>query len=187
MLFLYVIHHGKTDWNVEKRIQGHADIPLNSDGIHESEALKKLIDPIPLMHCFSSDLLRAVQTAEIILKDRNIEVVKDPRLRERDFGKWQGALNRLLPKTDKGIETDQAISIRVNAFLQEVVHNCSSGHILVITHWGIIKTILSMILGIPLSSENFDLEPDFFLKISYSKNFWALEELHGVNLTKHIE
>lgn len=186
MLFFYLIHHGKTDWNVEKRIQGHADTPLNSIGIKEGEALKTLIDPIPLTHCFSSDLLRAVQTAHIILKDRSIEAVTDKRLRERDFGKWQGTSNYLLPKTDEEIETDQALSIRVTSFLKEVIQNCPDGHVLIVTHWGIIKTVLSMILNIPLSSENFDLQPHFFLKISYSKNLWTLEELYGVYLKKEL-
>lgn len=74
---IYFVRHGQTEWNLKKRIQGRADKPLNEQGKQQAiETRQNLISKdIDLIIC--SPLLRAVETAEIINKDRNIPILYD--------------------------------------------------------------------------------------------------------------
>ena len=62
----FLFRHGQTDWNLKKRCQGHTDIPLNKNGIKEAEELSIKLESTPLQVIYSSDLKRAVETAEVI-------------------------------------------------------------------------------------------------------------------------
>ncbi len=86
----YIVRHGQTDWNVQKKIQGHADIPLNDTGRAQAAELSETLGPIAFDYCFSSDLQRAAETALILNRNSSIQV--DQRLRERNFGPWEGCL-----------------------------------------------------------------------------------------------
>src|SRR5271167_231879 len=66
----YIVRHGQTDWNVEKRIQGCTDIPLNDRGREQAFELGKKLKDVDFAFCFSSDLQRAAETARIILSER---------------------------------------------------------------------------------------------------------------------
>ena len=87
---IYFVRHGETIWNKEKKIQGRSDIPLNEYGkelgIITAEALKD----IPFDIVYSSPLIRAKETAEILVKDRNLVIHEDNRLVEMSFGKGEG-------------------------------------------------------------------------------------------------
>ena len=74
---IYVVRHGQTDWNLEHKLQGSSDIPLNKKGIEQAEevAVKLSYEPIDLIIC--SPLLRAKQTAEVINRNRNIPISFD--------------------------------------------------------------------------------------------------------------
>ncbi len=90
---LYIIRHGKTDWNNERKLQGRTDIPLNEEGI---EMAKKAHDEYRNVHfdiCYCSPLKRALKTAEILLEGRDIPVVIDDRLVEMSFGIYEGMAN----------------------------------------------------------------------------------------------
>ena len=65
---IYLVRHGETDWNKERKIQGQVDIPLNAFGIHLAEETAKGLRDIPFDICFSSPLGRAKDTARIILE-----------------------------------------------------------------------------------------------------------------------
>ena len=84
---IYVVRHGQTDWNIEHRIQGHQDIPLNDKGVEEANFLKDELSDIDFDLVFSSPLKRAYKTAEIITK-KPIRI--DDRLIERYNGKLEG-------------------------------------------------------------------------------------------------
>ena len=88
---LYIIRHGKTDWNNENKLQGKTDIPLNEEG---REMAKRAADEYKDVHfdiCFSSPLIRAKETAEILLEGRNIPIEYDERLEEMGFGIYEGS------------------------------------------------------------------------------------------------
>ena len=87
---IYFVRHGETIWNKEKKIQGRSDIPLNEYGkelgIITAEALKD----IPFDIVYSSPLIRAKETAEILVENRNLEIHEDLRLLEMSFGEGEG-------------------------------------------------------------------------------------------------
>ena len=87
---LYIVRHGETDWNKERRIQGQADIPLNGFGRHLAEETGKGLSDIAFDICISSPLSRAVETAELILGGKDTPVAKDSRITEMAFGIWEG-------------------------------------------------------------------------------------------------
>jgi len=87
---LWLVRHGQTDWNREGRYQGQADPPLNAEGLMEAGHAAHALVGLPLAAVVSSDLQRAVQTAEVIARRMNLPVRVDSRLREVDLGEWEG-------------------------------------------------------------------------------------------------
>ncbi len=90
---LYIIRHGRTDWNVLHRLQGRTDIPLNDEGRQMAEAARTEYRDVHFDICFCSPLIRAKETAEILLKGRNIPILTDERLVEMGFGSYEGLEN----------------------------------------------------------------------------------------------
>ena len=97
MTEVWVVRHGETPWNVERRVQGWEDIPLNETGVRQAQALAKhlsrsrhhgnQIDAI-----YASDLQRARMTAEIVAEALSLPVIIDEGVRERHFGVLQGLI-----------------------------------------------------------------------------------------------
>lgn len=89
---IFLIRHGETDWNAAGRWQGHAPVPLNTVGQAQSAALGQYMaqQDITLAALYSSDLLRAMQTAQAVADALGLDVRPDARLREYDLGEWQG-------------------------------------------------------------------------------------------------
>ncbi len=88
---IYIIRHGETDWNRQKRFQGHTDIALNDEGRLQAVRLAmKLADVLPFDRLVASDLLRARETAEILNRGYNTPIAVDEELREMNFGQWEG-------------------------------------------------------------------------------------------------
>ncbi len=90
---LYIIRHGRTDWNVRHKLQGRTDIPLNEEGRQMAEAAREEYRDVPFDICFCSPLVRARETAEILLRDREIPIMTDDRLAEMSFGSYEGLEN----------------------------------------------------------------------------------------------
>ena len=84
------IRHGETDWNVEKRIQGQSDIPLNKTGYSQAQAMALNASQHDFAAIYSSDLVRALDTAKRVADRRGLEINALPMLRERHFGIFQG-------------------------------------------------------------------------------------------------
>ncbi|MBI3478807.1 MAG: histidine phosphatase family protein [Nitrosomonadales bacterium] len=84
------IRHGETDWNATKRIQGQADIPLNETGRAQAQAMALNVAHDEFSAVYSSDLIRAVDTAQMVAVRRGLEIHQLPQLRERHFGIFQG-------------------------------------------------------------------------------------------------
>jgi alpha-ribazole phosphatase len=92
MTQLYLVRHGQTDWNVEGRYQGQTDLPLNAAGRAQAARLSHELAGVRFTAAYSSDLTRAVETAEILVAPRSLPVRLDPRLREINLGAWEGQL-----------------------------------------------------------------------------------------------
>ena len=87
---LYLIRHGQTDWNVDGKIQGSHDIPLNDTGKKQAQCLAKGMDKRPVEKIFSSTLERAKETALMLSARQKKDVYLMPALVEVEFGQWEG-------------------------------------------------------------------------------------------------
>ncbi len=87
---LYIIRHGETDWNLKELVQGHTDIALNKTGEKQANDLAKMLNRIKFAAAFSSDLIRARRTAEIVAQEKKIAIKTTNALRERFFGRYEG-------------------------------------------------------------------------------------------------
>lgn len=87
---IIAIRHGETAWNVDTRIQGQLDIPLSATGRRQAEQLARALRDEPLAAVYASDLARAWETAQYIVRARSIAVVGEQALRERGFGDFEG-------------------------------------------------------------------------------------------------
>ncbi len=89
---LYIIRHGKTDWNALERLQGRADIELNSSGREAAGKLGERLEGVFFDGIYSSPLIRAYETAALIRGHRNIPIIRDQRLTEISFGVKEGTI-----------------------------------------------------------------------------------------------
>lgn len=85
-----LLRHGTTDWNNDGRFQGHADVPLNAEGLALAERTALVLADQRPGRVISSDLARARQTAAPVAAALGLTVEIDPRLREVDVGSWAG-------------------------------------------------------------------------------------------------
>lgn len=133
---LYIIRHGQTDWNRARKLQGRTDIPLNEWGRRVAELTREGLQDVVFDVAFTSPLVRAKETAEIILKDRNIPIIEDERIIEVNFGAYEGEDFRLedenlqnffsrpeLYYAVDGSESMESILKRTGDFLEELYAN----------------------------------------------------------------
>lgn len=92
MTTLYLIRHGETPWNVEGRYQGQSDPPLNEQGRRQAQATARQLASVGFTAIYSSDLVRAYQTALALAKETGLPIQLEPRLREISQGEWEGVL-----------------------------------------------------------------------------------------------
>lgn len=88
---IYLFRHGETEWNRTRRLQGQSDIALNAFGRELAVKTAEALREIAFDRAFCSPLLRAAETAQIILGDRPVSLVSDERLKEMFFGEHEGA------------------------------------------------------------------------------------------------
>jgi broad specificity phosphatase PhoE len=95
MTVFWLVRHGQTDWNLTGRWQGQSPNapPLNETGRAQALAILDLLPRADFAAIYSSDLLRARQTAELIAAPLNLTIMLDPRLREMNLGAWEGMLS----------------------------------------------------------------------------------------------
>ena len=90
---IFIVRHGETDWNVQRQLQGHTDIPLNEQGKVQAQQLHEQFASIAFTKVFSSDLARAHATAALIVGANQAAMIETSALlRERCFGNWEGRL-----------------------------------------------------------------------------------------------
>ena len=87
---LYFIRHGETVWNTQAKLQGKSDIPLNEKGVALARVTGEALADVPFAAIYSSPLKRALQTAQLVARDRDVPIVTDRRLEEIGFGIWEG-------------------------------------------------------------------------------------------------
>lgn len=156
---ILVVRHGQTDWNIERRVQGITDIPLNQKGIEQAYVVKEKLREEKIDLCFSSPLKRAKQTAEIINAERKIPLKLDESLIEIQYGKMEGKFsNEFSTRTEfgnivdgklyKGAEASRDFMDRVFAFLEEL-KNLQVDTVLLVTHKEVCRAIDFYFNGLP--------------------------------------
>lgn len=89
---VYFVRHGQTDWNVQSRIQGQSDIPLNQRGIAQAKALVAQLKTLAIDCIITSPLQRTKQTAALLNETLQVPILEEEGLKERDFGEFEGVL-----------------------------------------------------------------------------------------------
>jgi broad specificity phosphatase PhoE len=160
VITVFLVRHGETEWNVYKRAQGQADVPLTEKGkLQALEAAKRLAD-CDIAAVYSSDLARALDTAQAIANVKRLTVVSDQRLREIDQGEWTGLpvaeIERRWPElwgaarhynARPGGESPQEVRTRALAGLKQAVADHPGGNIVVVSHGGTIRWICAEASG----------------------------------------
>lgn len=168
MTEIWLVRHGQTDWNLEGRLQGQLDVPLNDTGLEQARKLAATLQGKRFGALYSSDLLRARQTAEIVSGVVHLPVNLDRRLREISQGQFEGMLfSEVVAKfedalTDRsrnpvhsrlpGGESVAELAARVKECLNEIA--CLKIHkpVLVVAHGLAIATILCMARDYPMET-----------------------------------
>ena len=154
------MRHGATEWNIDKRAQGHADIALTDEGRKQAIHAASELAHLDLAAVYSSDLQRAVDTAGIIAQTHGLEVIVDPDLREIDQGEWEGlTVDEIRTRWPEewgparhftarpGGETPQQVRERALKALQRAAEAHPNGTIVVVSHGGTIRWISAEALG----------------------------------------
>ena len=160
---IVLARHGETDWNRERRFQGHADVPLNDAGRAQAAQLAARLADEPFSSVYTSPLRRAAETAELVAARLGVEVRPHVALKEVDVGSWSGLsvqdvearypeeYARWLENRASGWhdgETWEELAARVVAGLHEIARGHPGEHVLAVTHGGPIRSARTVALGL---------------------------------------
>ena len=143
---IYIVRHGKTDWNTKKITVGRKDVPLNDEGIKQANVTSKLIDNYDIDLIICSPLKRAIETANIVNKNKKVDIIYDDRIIERNLGALEGKPyttdnDRLwdinINTSDFNIESMVEFKERVYSFIDELVKQYKDKNVLLVTHGGV--------------------------------------------------
>lgn len=174
---LFVVRHGETDWNKFGRIQGWEDIPLNHNGILQAARLRDMLKDVRIDAVYSSDLRRALKTAEIIAAPHGVKVIPMWRLREAKRGVINGLTYkeviekypefieafrrdpyRTRPQDGESLEDAEQ---RVRQALEIIREENPGKNVLIVSHALINVIIQSILKSIPITAETY---PELFMK-----------------------
>lgn len=189
-----LVRHGETDWNAEKRLQGHTDIDLNSRGITQAAQMAKAIKAIDLQFdvLYTSDLLRAAKTANAIETLFNTTAIVDHALRERHLGVLQGLtiseasqfdtelwkrhLSRDLHEDLRGGESIIQFAERINQALEKIRLRHLGKTILLVSHGGALDMMYRLASKQALDAEKTVSVPNASVNwLSHDGNTWKVD------------
>jgi alpha-ribazole phosphatase len=205
---LILIRHAESDGNVQKRFCGFKDVHLTKKGIGQAERLSYRLKGVPVDQVYCSDLKRAQHTAEIIFKERGINIIIDPEFREMNFGIWEGYtydevkskygygdefnlwfenINEEInfPKGESLIDLNHRVMTELGKILKRVKKVNKDKTIALVCHGGTIRVILGNALNLKLKYIwNIEQDSTALNIINYydHKAFVAL-----INDTSHLE
>lgn len=159
-----LLRHGRTQWNDSGRLQGHADIELDQTGLGQAAAAAELLGKRDFAAVYSSDLLRASRTAEIVADELGLPVHLDSRLREIDVGSWAG-MNRgdveaIYPeyathyfagadfrRSEEGETIAEMVQRALPAF-EEIIERHRGHNALVVAHGLLLSQVIPWLVGL---------------------------------------
>lgn len=189
MLQVYLVRHGETLWNAERRIQGQSDSPLTDKGETQARQVAERAKALGITHIITSDLGRTRRTAEIIADICGCDVTLEPRLRELDMGvlerrpldslteEEEGWRRQLVNGTADGRipegESMQELSERMHAALAACLELPQGSRPLLVSHGMALGCLVSTILGLPAYAERrLRLRNCSISRIDYQQSPW---------------
>jgi alpha-ribazole phosphatase len=161
---LLLVRHGQTDWNINRRFQGQSDVPLNEVGRQQATALVNRLSREHIDVLFASDLQRAHETARIIAAQQACEIRLDARLREINFGAWEGLTYDEIKHNDPAVlaareadifttaapdgETLNQLTTRVESVLNDLHTQYAAQTTLMVAHGGPLQILLCLALDL---------------------------------------
>ena len=200
---IYLIRHGQTEWNIQGKIQGSHDIPLNETGLMQAGLLAAGMESRPVKKIFASTLKRAQATAEALGNRQNAEIIPMPQLMEVEFGKWEGLTWKEIEiaypneyrhwvmdpahASPPGGESQKEIINRCKEAVNEMVRQTGGREdIAVVSHGATLAWLVSVMLGPEVEDESIIVENASITTIHYSpltEIFTVLEKNDITHLT----
>ena len=197
---LLFIRHAQTEWNIQRRFQGHGDSPITEEGQEQLQRLKSRLAGLEFDVVYSSDLRRTMETSKMLSGKQRVE---EPRLRERGVGILEGLnLEQIMAEhaeafrafrsgdKDHQIEGGESLQIALNrawTFLEEMPEKHPGAELAAVSHAGLIRLVCKQILGLALDAPNFFQIPNTSLTqlvFSPKDRSWSLECLAD---TTHLQ
>ncbi len=182
---LYLVRHGESESNIKGTYTGHRQVHLTEKGVREAECIREYLSGIQFDKVYSSDLYRALETAEAAKPGCTPK--KTPLLRELDVGSLEGRHPNSLSEEEKRIkatlgfkgfggETIDDIRARARFFLDLVLKR-GDENVLAFTHQGILTFALAEALGFDISWQHLCCKNCAILILNHNGSFWRLEGL----------
>ncbi|RKJ98271.1 histidine phosphatase family protein [Alicycliphilus denitrificans] len=166
---IIAIRHGETAWNVDTRIQGHLDIPLNDTGLWQARQVGQALADEPVAAIYSSDLLRAWATAQAVARATGAPLNPERALRERSFGSFQGRtfeqIEREVPEQalrwrkrdpdfapDGGGESLTMLRERIACTVHQIAARHSGQQIVLVAHGGVMDVLYRLATRLDLQA-----------------------------------
>lgn len=182
---IYLIRHGQTDWNIQGKIQGSHDIPLNETGLMQAKLLAAGMESRPVKKIFSSTLKRAMATAEALAGRQEAEIIPMTRLMEVEFGVWEGLTWKEIEESypgeyrhwvmdpshaaPPGGESEKEIYRRCKEAVNEIIRQTGGREdIAVVSHGATLACLVSVMLGPDEEDESIIVENASITTVHYS-------------------
>lgn len=148
---IYSTRHGQTDFNKRDVVLGTTDIELNETGLLQAEQLAEKVSGLDIDIIITSPMKRAMKTAQLVAEKNNLEIITDVRLREWDYGGYEGktrftegfAENKKNFGVRMGKKGESLLQLahRVYSAIDDIIKNYSNKNILVVSHGGVCRVI----------------------------------------------
>lgn len=199
---IYLTRHGETEWNIEKRLQGRGDSPLTKDGIQRAKELRDRIKNIDIDVIYSSPIKRALNTANILRGNKNIDIVTDDRLMEMCFGDYEGKKIDIVqeenPSWDINLimqgnveicapngENLKEVRERISKLMNKIIAENIGKSILIVTHGITLKALMyyfkdedvnSEVMGqATLTKINIDEKNNFYIEFKNDDSHFSIK------------
>jgi probable phosphoglycerate mutase len=147
---ILLVRHGQSTWNADGRWQGRADPPLSELGRRQAEVATATIRDLGIARIVASPLVRAHETATIVADALGLTIEPDPRLQERDAGRWTGKTRSEIEagwpgfleggQRPEGFETDDILHERALGAIRDVADRATEP-VVVVSHGGLIRVV----------------------------------------------
>ena len=199
---IYLTRHGETEWNIEKRLQGRGDSPLTKDGIQRAKELRDRIKNIDIDVIYSSPIKRALNTANILRGNKNIDIITDDSLMEMCFGDYEGKKIDIVqeenPSWDINLimqgnveicapngENLKEVRERISKLMNKIIAENIGKSILIVTHGITLKALMyyfkdedvnSEVMGqATLTKINIDEKNNFYIEFKNDDSHFSIK------------